>query len=297
MSATSRWQVSPARPSVGSPDPAAAAVVPPGNGGSCGSRPSGLPGRSSVDACSPTSARRSSAYPALSSASSGTSANSGSPYHASRSAKASLAHSMKVWAYSPGRHGGEVEAGQQRELLEHHRPLPPGSGLADRVAVELARDRGLERRLPAGHVVRAQQPVLGLEERVDRLRHPAAIEGVARGVDARLARRRRPTARAARRRRPAAGCGAAAPARARAGRSRPSSATPRGTAARRRGSRPRSPAPPGSRRARSRSPGASTSASSQVPKSRSSRHQASNAPGTTAASGPTPGTSSSPRAV
>ena len=85
-----------------------------------------------------------------------------------------------------GSHRREVEAGQQRELLEQHRALPPRPGLADRVAVVVERDRHLERRRPARQVVAGEQPVLVRGE--DRLRHPAAVERVARRVDARLAR-------------------------------------------------------------------------------------------------------------
>ena len=88
-----------ARPSVGSPtpNPAATASATSGIGGRTGDRPSGDPGRRSNDASSPTSARRSEAYARLTSVSKGTSANAGSPYHASRSANASFAHSRTVW--------------------------------------------------------------------------------------------------------------------------------------------------------------------------------------------------------
>ena len=244
-SATSRWQVSPARPSVGS---FVAPPAPEASGGMTGSRPSGAPGRSSSEARSPTSARRSSAYPALSSASSGTSAKSGSPYHASRSANASFAHSATVWMKSARSHRGEVEAGQQRELLEQHRALPPRPGLADRVAVVVERDRHLERRRPARQVVAGEQPALVRGE--DRLRHPAAVERVARRVDARLARV------AARAREPPVRLGQRAVAeqlgrpRAPRRRSRPSSSTRAAGRAPPRGS----PARPGSPRPRSRSP-------------------------------------------
>ena len=164
------------------------------------------------------------------------------------------------------RHRREVEAGQQRELLEHHRALPPRAGLADGVAVVVERDRRLERRLPARHVVAAQQPVLGREEAVDRLRDPAAVEGVAGGVDARLARvspgaRQPPVAS-----RPAGRCGTAGPPRAPAGRRPPSSPTRPAAAPRCRGSPPRSPAPRDSRRARRRSP---APARRRAPRSRS----------------------------
>ena len=66
----------------------------------------------------------------------------------------------------PGAHRREVEARQQRELLEHHRPLPPRPGLADRVAVVVERHRRLERRLPAREVVAGQQPAVAAPARV-----------------------------------------------------------------------------------------------------------------------------------
>ena len=187
------------------------------------------------------------------------------------------------------RHRREVEAGQQRELLEHHRALSPRAGLADRVAVVVERDRRLERRLPARHVVAAQQPVLGREEVVDRLRDPAAVEGVAGGVDARLAR----VSPGARQPPEALGQRAVAEQPARlgdrqvdVGRARPLAAQQLLDAADRRHD-PRhhgiAVARVGDRRR------SSTSASSQLPKSRSISAQASNAPGTTAASGPVPG--------
>ena len=64
--------------------------------GSLGALPSGAPGRSSADASGPASWRLASAYSAESSALTGTSVKSGSPYQASRSANASLPHSVTV---------------------------------------------------------------------------------------------------------------------------------------------------------------------------------------------------------
>ena len=43
--------------------------------------------------------------------------------------------------------GREVEPGEQGELLQQDRPLPPRPGLADRVAVVVVGDRRLDRRL------------------------------------------------------------------------------------------------------------------------------------------------------
>ena len=65
-----------------------------------GKRGSGPPGRSSAETRSETSRRRSSAYALSRRRSSGTSTNSGSPYHASRSANASFADSTTVWTNS-----------------------------------------------------------------------------------------------------------------------------------------------------------------------------------------------------
>ena len=101
-SATSTWHVSPlTRPSgrtVGSPKPSpSGAEAPKAVVGSTGPRPVGLPGRRSRLASAPTSARRAALYSSLRRASIGTSVWSGSPYHASRSAKASLATSVTMW--------------------------------------------------------------------------------------------------------------------------------------------------------------------------------------------------------
>ena len=102
-STTSTWQVSPrvtpVGATVGSPVVASSVAL----GRSCpwrtyaarrGSRPSGLPGRSVVDAVSPMSAARLAAYSVDRSVSIGTST---SPYHASRSAKESLSASVMAW--------------------------------------------------------------------------------------------------------------------------------------------------------------------------------------------------------
>jgi hypothetical protein len=92
-STTSTWHVSPrvtpsgatvGSPVVGSGGAAALRAWSITYAGSCGSRPSGRPGRTSREACSPTSAARSAAYDGESSVFSGVSAPS--PYQASRSA-------------------------------------------------------------------------------------------------------------------------------------------------------------------------------------------------------------------
>src|SRR5262249_27602441 len=108
-STPSTWHVSPPvtpdRATVGSPArsaPAGPLAAPSGHGsvpppravtnrGSRGRRPPGEPGRSSCDACRPTSTERRAAYRGSSSSAAGTSELS--PYHASRSAHASLATS------------------------------------------------------------------------------------------------------------------------------------------------------------------------------------------------------------
>ena len=130
----------------------------------------------------------------------------------------------------------------------------PRARSPDRVAVELARDRGLERRLPAVPCrPPVSSPVLGLEERVHRLRHPAAIKA-SRAASMRASRGRRRAAPAARRSSASAGrCGTAA----RRGRRQVDSAelghSPRNSSSMLR-IPATSPAPRDSRRARSRSP-------------------------------------------
>ena len=50
----------------------------------------------------------------------------------------------------------ELEALQQRELLQHHRALAPDAGLADGVAAVVVGQRRFDGRLPARHVVGAR---------------------------------------------------------------------------------------------------------------------------------------------
>ena len=55
-------------------------------------------------------------------------------------------------------HGRQVEAVEQRELLEEHRTLPPGLGLAHGQAADVVGQRLLEPRVPARQVGVGQQP-------------------------------------------------------------------------------------------------------------------------------------------
>ena len=189
-STTSRCTVS---PRVGSPTPGA-------TGAPCtgvGRRGSGPPGRSSADASSPTSARLSSAYSRDSSRSIGTSANSGSPYHASRSAKASLAHSV-IGVHVVGArvtHPSEVEPFEQAQLLQEHGSLAPRTGLERAEPVIVDRERLFVRRPPVAQVLLREQaavalagavhPLLGLEAH-ERLRDEAAVPAVESRVDVSL---------------------------------------------------------------------------------------------------------------
>ena len=175
-----------------------------------GSRPSGAPGRSSSDARSPTSARRCVrvlgaqqrlerhvdevrvAVPGLA--------------VRERQLRA-LEHGVRVLARA---HRGEVEAREQRELLEHHRALPPRPGLADRVPVVVERDRRLEGRLPAARG-RRRSAARPRPRRTSRPPPPPSPRRTPRAPRRSAPRATRPaTARAARRCRPAAGCGTAA---------------------------------------------------------------------------------------
>ena len=57
-------------------------------------------------------------------------------------------------------HGRQVEAVEQRELLQEHRALPPRPGLAHGQPAELVGQRLLEPRVPAGQVGVGQQPAV-----------------------------------------------------------------------------------------------------------------------------------------
>ena len=122
----------------------------------------------------------------------------------------------------------EVEPAQQRELLQEHRSLAPGAAFQHRVAVVVVGNGVFDRRRPAREIVGGEQAAMAAaghvqhiratEEAVHRLGDEAAIPGVARRIDARLARwRRRPRGRGVRRCRPApgerTGCPAPGPCR------------------------------------------------------------------------------------
>ena len=83
---------------------------------------------------------------------------------------------------------GEVEALEQRELLQADRPLAPRAGLADREPAVVERDRRLERRAPAAQVVAGQEPAALAREAVDLLCDEALVEHAARALDLFLAR-------------------------------------------------------------------------------------------------------------
>ena len=131
-STTSRWQVSPAwarrrAVTVGSPPPRRpAGGAAPSSRGSRATAARRAGAQLAARRRSPISARRSALYAGESSAASGTSTGSASPYHASRSAKASLAprrpgvHVAPASGRSP--RGRAVEQG---ELLQQHRALAP----------------------------------------------------------------------------------------------------------------------------------------------------------------------------
>ena len=81
----------------------------------------------------------------------------------------------------------EVEAFEQRQLLQEHRALPPRAGLEHRVAAVVERKRLLKRRGPAGRVVTGQEPVLRPHETVDRSRDEARVPRVPGARDLPLA--------------------------------------------------------------------------------------------------------------
>ena len=92
---------------------------------------------------------------------------------------------------------GEIEALEQRQLLQHHRALVPGPGLADRVAAVVVGERRLDRRLPGRHVGAGQDAAMGRAagvhhvlrsaEAVDGVGHEALRPGAARRIDLMLA--------------------------------------------------------------------------------------------------------------
>ena len=87
----------------------------------------------------------------------------------------------------------EIKALEQRELLQHHRALRPGAGLAHRVAAVIIGERRLDGGVPARHVVAGEHAamtlaagvhdVLGAAEAIDRLGDEALRPDVARPFD------------------------------------------------------------------------------------------------------------------
>ncbi len=83
---------------------------------------------------------------------------------------------------------GDVEAGEQRELLEADRPLAPRPRLAHGEAAVVVRDRRLERRPPVAQVVAVQEAAALAREAVDLLCDEPLVEDAARALDLFLAR-------------------------------------------------------------------------------------------------------------
>ena len=198
-SATSRWQVS---PRVGSPAPAddRAAARGPRQRGRRAAGPQlarGFARRSARGAACAYSAREQQRRAAP--------APSRRTTPPGRRTRASRPRSRVCTCSMPGT--GRAQSGEQRELLQEHRPLAPRPGLEHRPV------RGTAGTPAPRSWPRYERQVAprrrGTPAGVDRLRDPAAVPGVARGVDPRLPRARRDDRRrAARRCRPASGCAA-----------------------------------------------------------------------------------------
>ncbi len=103
---------------------------------------------------------------------------------------------LEVDEIRPGRiEAVEVEALEERELLQGRQPLLPGTAFQHRVAAVIVADRRLDRRLPARHVVggehaamraaRGVHHLLRAAEAVDRLGDEALRPGLARALDLR----------------------------------------------------------------------------------------------------------------
>jgi hypothetical protein len=82
----------------------------------------------------------------------------------------------------------QIEAGEQRELLQHGWPLTPRPRLADGRAAVVDGHRRLERRAPGREVVAGEQAAVRRTEAVDRLRDEASVEELSRALDLGLAR-------------------------------------------------------------------------------------------------------------
>src|ERR1700733_11169206 len=63
----------------------------------------------------------------------------------------------------------QIEAFEQRELLQHHRPLAPWSGLAHGVTVVVIGERRFDAWRPARHVLASQHAAVGASARVENL--------------------------------------------------------------------------------------------------------------------------------
>ncbi len=87
----------------------------------------------------------------------------------------------------------EIEALEQRQLLEHHRALRPRARLADGIGAVVVGERRLDMGLPARHVLAGEHAAmgfaagvhygLGAAEAVDRLGDKALRPGLARRLD------------------------------------------------------------------------------------------------------------------
>ena len=83
---------------------------------------------------------------------------------------------------------GEIEAVEERELLQPHRPGRPRQRLADRQPAVLELGDRLERRAPARHVLAGEEPAFGGGEPVDLLGDEALVVRAAGLLDLLLAR-------------------------------------------------------------------------------------------------------------
>ena len=195
-STTSRWQVSPRvwprRSTVGSPAPTAGCCSVPSGRGNLGVRPPGAPGRSSSEAVvadQPPAFGGVRLAQQLRQRGSGVVAVPGLPIGEGQLAAFDDGVQI-VGAEQAGR--GQVEAGQQRELLQEHRALPPGAGLADLVAVVVEAGRLLDRAAPAGQIRAGQHAGMTLAGRIahrpadvlgDRLGNEPFVEAAAGCLD------------------------------------------------------------------------------------------------------------------
>src|SRR6202012_343800 len=73
----------------------------------------------------------------------------------------------------------EVEALEQRELLQHRRPLAPESGLADTIAAVIVGDRRLHAWVPTAHVAGGEHTGMARPARIpDLLRAAEPVDGL-----------------------------------------------------------------------------------------------------------------------